>query len=115
MRHRTPYICAPIVCALALLIACQGDPKVDRDEKTVEAPVLDRLHWESTPEADRYELRVWAAHRLLFETTTADTQLVLTPVQRRAIAAFDSVRAVVRALRLGERIAGSERSYRIRG
>lgn len=58
-----------------------------------------RLSWEPVQDVASYRVQAWSGYRLIFEETTADTSLVLTPSLLRAMAPFDSLEVQVRALR----------------
>lgn len=73
------------------------------------AAMADSLAWNTASGAQRYVVRGWSGDRLLFEVTTADTLLVLTPSMSRAVAAFDTATAEILAQK-GERVLA--RSWR---
>ena len=114
MRSRRPLLFVSTSLLLTLLWACEGAGQRDGSgPQPAAAP--ERLEWPRMAGADRYELRVWSGNRLVFQSGAPDTVLALTPVQRRAMAAFDTVEVVVRGLRRGERVSGAERRWRIPG
>ena len=92
-----------LILLLGMSLGCQtqSDPP---DESVELEPIV--LRWPLVEGADRYELRVWAGERLLFEESIAETLLILPESLRRTVAAFDTVEVVVRGLRQGERMDG---------
>jgi hypothetical protein len=104
---RRPLICARVPALLLplLLLGCQPSPDGGDEGDAVPAAARIVLNWPSIEAADRYELRVWAGNRLLFEESVADTVFVLGESLRRTVLAFDSLEVVVRGMRRGERLS----------
>ncbi len=64
------------------------------------ATPLPPVRWRGIARAQRYVVRGWSGDQLLFELTTRDTLLALSPSLQQTLAAFDS--AAVEVLGMGE-------------
>lgn len=91
---RTSWMPAFVALLLALGLGACGSP----EEEASSAAYPPSLRWTSRPGAASYRVQAWSGLRLLFEETTADTVLPLTPALLRAMAPFDSCRIEVRVV-----------------
>jgi hypothetical protein len=91
VRPRPIWTAAPWLLALALAACGRGE------EVETAATYPAAVQWRSHSGVATYQVQAWASSRLLFEETTKDTALTLTPALLRAMAPFDSCRIDVRA------------------
>lgn len=85
------------VMALVALSVFAGCSRRQPAPGASRATIPPSIAWAPVAGAQRYVVRGWSGHQLLFEITTAETTLTLTPSLARAIAAFDSATAEIMA------------------
>ena len=86
---------ATLVSGASLAGGC-GDSQRPPEEEA--SPSRTEIHWPARADASRYRVQAWSGRRLLFEVTSSDTTLVLTPSLQRATAPFDTIEVQVRAV-----------------